>query len=49
MAMITNEKESSALGKIELHPDQTISMTRKMMQRNPLTEVHRSVVDSLPV
>jgi hypothetical protein len=49
MAVIRDEEESSTVGQIDLHANQTICMSRQMMQRDALTEVNGPVVKSLPV
>lgn len=49
MAMVANEKESACLRHIDLHPDKTVGMARKVVQCDPLTEVHSLIIKSLPV
>jgi hypothetical protein len=49
MAVIRDEEESSTVRQVDLHANQSIGMSRQMMQRNALTEVNRSVVECLPV
>lgn len=49
MAMVTDEEESPSLGHVDLHPNQTIGMAWQMVQSDTLTEVHRLVIERLPV
>ncbi|KAI7180497.1 Metallo-hydrolase/oxidoreductase [Hortaea werneckii] len=49
MAVIANEQKRSAVGQVDLHSDETLCMTRKVMQRDPLTEVHGPFIKCLPV
>jgi len=49
VAMITDEKESSAVRHIDLHPNQAISVARQMMQSDALAEVEIPLVEGLPV
>lgn len=49
MAVITDEEERPCLGHIDLHPDETVRVARQMVQRDALTEIHRLVVERLPV
>lgn len=49
MAMVTNEQVGAAVLQIDLHANQSVSVTRQMMQRNALAEVEGSLVKGLPV
>ena len=49
MAVIANEQKSSAVRQVDLHSDETLCMTWKVMQRDPLTEVHGPFIERLPV
>lgn len=47
--MITNEEEGSAVRQIDLHSNESFSMPRKMVQRDPLAEVYGAVVECFPI
>ena len=47
--MIANEKERSRVEHVNLHANETIRMPREVMQRDTLTEVHRLIIERLPV
>jgi len=49
MAMITDEQESSSLGHVDLHTNQTVSMTRQMVQGDALAKVESLIIECLPV
>lgn len=49
MTVITDEQEGAGIGHIDLHSNQTIRVTRKMVKRDPLAEVECLVVEGLPV
>ena len=49
MAVITDEEDRAALWQIDLHSDQTIRVSWKVVQRDALAEVEAALVESLPV
>lgn len=49
MAMIADEEDRSALGQVYLHSNQTVRVSRKVMERNALAEVEAALVEGLPV
>ncbi|HEX3639967.1 MAG TPA: hypothetical protein VHV10_01615 [Ktedonobacteraceae bacterium] len=49
MAMVTNEQVGTTILQIELHANQSISVTWQMMECNALAEVEGSLVKRLPV
>lgn len=49
MTVVTNEEKGPTVGKVELHPDQTVGVTGEVMQRYALAEIHRAVIESFPV
>lgn len=49
VAVITNEQERAAVLEIDLHADQAIRVSWKMVQCDALTEVERPLIECLPV
>lgn len=49
VAVVADEQISTAVLQVDLHPDQPVGMTWQVMQRNPLAEIERSLVEGLPV
>ena len=49
MAMVANEEEGATVWEVELHPNQTISVSGKVVERNALAEINGAVVERLPV
>lgn len=47
--MIGDENKGAALGHVDLHADQAISVAREVMQRNALAELERAFVKGFPV
>lgn len=49
MTVITDEQICSTVRKVDLHANQTIRMTRQMVEGDALAEVKRPLVESLPI
>ena len=49
MAMIADKEEGATIWEIELHSNETISMSWKMVEGDSLTEINRTVVECLPI
>lgn len=49
MAMITDEEEGTTLRQVDLHSDQAIGMTWKVVESDALAEIEAALVECLPV
>jgi hypothetical protein len=49
VAVIADEEDRAALGQVDLHSDQTVSVARKVVQRDALAEIEAALVEGLPV
>ena len=49
VTMITDEQERPSFGHVDLHAYEAVCMSRKMMKRDALAEVHHPLVESLPI
>jgi hypothetical protein len=49
MAVIADEEDSAAVGKVDLHSYQTVRVAWEVVQRDALAEVEAALVEGLPV
>lgn len=49
VTVIANEQKCSAVRQVDLHSDKSLCVTRKVMQRDSLAEVHGPFIKCLPI
>lgn len=49
MAVIADEENRPAICQVDLHPDQTVGVTRKMVESDALAEIKAALVEGFPV
>ena len=49
VGMVADKKERAVVLQIDLHTDQTIGVTGKMVQSDPLSKINCAIIERLPI